>query len=373
MPPRHAVVDIGSGTTTLAVFEAGPSGYLDRIYQQGEPLQLMRKLGPDGALTPAAVKLTVATLKGFAKKARELGADAVDVVATSAVRDATNRDELLRKLASEPSLRVRLVTGEEEGRLAAHTVLCTLPLRDGVVVDMGGGSLQLVRVSRRRVLESVSLPLGAIRLTDRFLPGDVPPAEGLVRLRRHVLDLVRELPWLAGAGQVVAAGGSARALGKVDRRARGWKVGHGHGYFVDTESIVDLYEYMSRQEAKHRANTAGLPSLRVETIVAVTLVFSTLLRAAGATGMHLSTYGIREGVAFRALHGERVVADTAAAGIRGRLGVPALARPPAVPGLSPRERRLFAAAVDVPTAKLLDKPIQGFWQEELLRVVAARL
>ena len=93
-----------------------------------------------------------------------------------------------------------------------------------------------------------------------------------------------------------------------------------------------------------------------------------MLRVGGFAAIHLSTYGIREGVAFGALFGERPIEDPGAAGIRGRLGVTPLDRPPAAGGLSLRERRLYAAAMDRPTAWLLAKPIQGFWQEEVLRV-----
>ncbi|MBM4366660.1 MAG: hypothetical protein FJ102_10635, partial [Deltaproteobacteria bacterium] len=123
---RHAVVDVGSGTTTLGVFEAGPAGFLDRVYQQGEALQLMRKIEASGALSASAVQAVVATLREFGEKARELGAASIEVVATSAVRDAQNRDELLREIVTDDGMAVRLVSGEEEGDLAAHAVQCTL-------------------------------------------------------------------------------------------------------------------------------------------------------------------------------------------------------------------------------------------------------
>ncbi len=368
---RHAVVDIGSGTTTLGVFEAGPAGFLDRLYQQGEPLQLMRKIDETGALSAPAIRAVVATLRDFGKKARELGAESIEVVATSAVRDARNRDELLRKIVTDDAMAVRLVSGEEEGDLAAHTVLCTLPVRDAVVVDMGGGSLQLSLVRDRRRVASMSFPLGALRLADRFLVGDPPTADSLVALRRHVVHTLGPVPWLADA-PLVAAGGSARVLAKMVRKAVDWRVKHGHGYWLDIEAMLDLYERLSRADARARSLVPGLPANRVDSIVAVALTLSTLTRLSRHPGMHLSTYGIREGVAFRALHGPEPVDDPAAAGIAGRLGGEGPASAYVPHGLSARESRLFRAAAPHPVSVLLEKPIQGFWQEEILRVVAAR-
>jgi len=368
---RHAVVDVGSGTTTLGVFEAGPAGFLDRVYQQGEALQLMRKIEASGALSASAVQAVVATLREFGEKARELGAASIEVVATSAVRDAQNRDELLREIVTDDGMAVRLVSGEEEGDLAAHAVQCTLPVRDAVVVDMGGGSLQLSLLRDRLRVASMSFPLGALRLADRFLVGDPPSPDALVALRRHVVHALGVVPWLPGA-PLVAAGGSARVLAKMARKAADWRVKHGHGYWLDHDAMLDMYERLSRAPARERATVPGLPASRVDSVVAVALTLSTLTRLARQPGMHLSTYGIREGVAFRALHGPEPIDDPAAAGIAGRLGGEGPASAYAPHGLSARESRLFRAATGQPTSVLIDKPIQGFWQEEILRVVAAR-
>ncbi len=373
MGRRVGVIDVGSGSSSLAVFEAGKGGFLDRIFQEGKSLRLIERLDADRRLGPAATRLLFSTLRRFVELARGHGADRIELVATSAMRDAANGAELVARMRADLGVEATLVTGEEEGRLAAHTVVCTLPLRDGVVLDLGGGSLQLVQVSRRRIVQSVSLPLGGLRLHDMFLLGEDPPsAAALNRVRRTVVEGLRSVGWLRHhGGQLVAVGGSARTFGKIDRRARGARSGHGHGWFLDGESLIDSLEVLSRQRIAERADTPGLPEHRRDSIVAAGVVLATVLRVGGFGGVHLSTYGIREGVAFRALFGDAPIADPGGAGIRGRLRVAPLKRPPAVPGLTPRERRLFAAAMDRPVDWLLEKPIQGFWQEELLRVVDA--
>lgn len=373
MLKRVAVIDIGSGTTTLAIFEASGAGFLDRVLQQGKSLRLIEKLDSGGRLGNGAVKGLLSTVDGYIRTARDSGVERVEIVATSAMRDTKNGAEIVAQLDALPNVRARLISGDEEGRLAAHTVACTLPLTEGVVIDLGGGSLQVVRIARRRPVEAISLPLGALRLFDAFLVGQDPPsAAALISLRRHVLTELRRIPWLRNrACTLVAIGGSARSIGKMERRARGNAAGHGHGYRVDVETVADWYERLSRMSSTARSGLTGLPEHRTETIVAASLTLSTLLRYGNFTEMYLSTYGIREGVAFRALYGDAPVADPGGAGIRGRFRVQPMRRPPAIPGLTPRERRLFAAAMDRPKEWLLDKPIQGFWQEEVLRVAVA--
>ncbi len=372
---RVAVIDLGSGSTTLAVFEGGRRGFLDRVHTEGHASRLLHQLDEERRLPGEAAKHLVERVEEYHRIARSKGAEKTLVAATSAMRDATNGAEVLAEMARIPGVTVRLLAGSEEGRLAAHTALCTLPFRDGIVVDQGGGSLQLVRVRARRVRAAVSLPLGALRLSDRFLPAkEAPSAAALIALRKHVVEHLEAVPWLGeGEGQLVGVGGGARALGKITRRAEEGRFRHGHGYRLDGEALLDRYEQLSRMEAAEREAVPGLPESRIDTIVAAALTLSTIVRLGGFSALHLSTYGIREGIAFHALFGDSPLADPGAAGIRGRLKVAPPERGPAIPGLTARERRLYAAARDVSPDRLVDKPIQGFWQEEVARVADALL
>jgi exopolyphosphatase/guanosine-5'-triphosphate,3'-diphosphate pyrophosphatase len=370
---RTAVIDIGSGSTTLAVFEAGPFGFMDRVAQRGEPLRLIERIDRDGAFGPAALRDIVRTVSALRDEAIALGAERVEIVATSATRDATNGAALVERLARLPHASARLVTGEEEGRLAAHAVLCTLPLRDGLVVDLGGGSLQVVRVRRRRITAAVSLPLGALRLAGVFLRGEDPPGgDALCALRAQVFHGLRSIGWLRSAeGAVVALGGSARSFGKIDRKRRAWPLGHVHGYALDEERLLDALDRLSRLPREARHSVPGLPEHRVDSIVAAGVVLSSVLRLSGHDGLHLSSYGIREGVALQSLFGPAPIDDPAVAGIHGRLGSAFAPSPSSGSGPRVRERQLHAAASGHPAADLLDRPIQGFWQAEVLRVAQA--
>jgi exopolyphosphatase/guanosine-5'-triphosphate,3'-diphosphate pyrophosphatase len=394
---RVAVIDIGSNTVALAVYAASRLGSIDRVAERSEPLRLMRRLDADGRLPAAALDRTVEVLGEMVGTARENGAGRVDVVATSAVRDARNGDELARRLRDAHGLRMRVLDGPAEGVAAACGAVNTLPLVDGFVVDLGGGSLQIVEVRARVCVRSESLPLGALRLTDRFRTEGLPGPGEITALRRHVQEQLRRVPWFRAAPDrtLVGVGGTVRAIAKTERRATAWPVGHGHGFRLTFDAVEAAWERFSRLDANRRRDVPGLASHRVETIVAGVGVVAWALRASGFEELRTSSYGVREGVALQRLLGEDapLLVDARAAGLFGRLKFDAERHPAGcdaasaarvlfdavapVAGLSPALREPVAAAAHVTAVtdgearrdapdRLLAAPLQGFWQEEAM-------
>lgn len=385
MPLRLAVVDIGSNTATLAVYRANADGGLDRVLQVGEALRLYRRMGPDRAFPEAALDRTVELMARFRDRAAAEGATLVQAVATSAVRDARNGEELCQRIRARTGVPIRILDGESEGVSAAVSAVNTLPFTDGVVVDMGGGSMQLARVTTRRVREVVSLPLGALRLTDEFFTADPPDAEMIGRLRRHLATLLGGVEWLAGVGgTLVGVGGSVRALAKWDRRRAGWPLRTGHGYRLGLGAVEECWERFSRMNGEARRLVPGLAEHRADTAPAAAFAWFQLLRLGGFDHARVSTYGVREGVAWRLLLGEEAdlrVADVRLAGLSVRFPP---RRPPeaALAALRPRLQEpelarhtgallgatwLHASGwAPAEAATLLrETPLSGFYQEEV--------
>ena len=287
--PRFAIIDIGSNTSTLAVYEGSTQYGVNRIYQHGETLRLIRQIRPDRSFSPAAMDRTVDTIRIFAQRATSLGAEHIEAVATSAVRDASNQEELLARIRDEAGVAVSILDGEHEGVAAVISSVNTLPIQDGFVVDMGGGSVQIAHVVTRRARQVVSLPLGALRLTDRFFTNDPPSSEAVTLFRRHVQELIAPLGWFnATGGTLVGVGGSLRTLGKIDRRDRllhaPSHVSHGHGYKLSLDSVETIWERVSRVTADTRRDIPGLAAHRVDTISAGALFFFLLMRFFSVSG-----------------------------------------------------------------------------------------
>jgi exopolyphosphatase / guanosine-5'-triphosphate,3'-diphosphate pyrophosphatase len=173
MPPaRVAVVDLGSNSFRLVVFSAG-DGWWKRTDEIHEPVRIGEGLAATGALGAAPMRRALAALDVFAHFARATGLAAgdVDAVATSAIRDATNAEEFLGRAREATGLPVRVLSREQEARYGYLAAVNSSTLADGCVLDLGGGSMQLVQVASRHSAASQSWPLGAVRMTERFLPG----------------------------------------------------------------------------------------------------------------------------------------------------------------------------------------------------------
>jgi len=186
MEQRLAVVDLGSNSFRLVVFTAG-GGWWRRTDEIHEPVRIGEGQPLGGDLQPEPARRALATLELFAHftRATGLGPDEVDAVATSAIRQASNREAFLAR--AREHLPVRVLAEEDEARYGHLAAVNSTTLEDGAVLDLGGGSLQLVRVKRREARKLRSWPLGAVRMTERFLPGKKQTSKQVKELRTHVL------------------------------------------------------------------------------------------------------------------------------------------------------------------------------------------
>ncbi len=395
---RIAVVDIGSNTANLAVFCVGADGAITCVAERDQPLQLLRRIGPDGHLPAAAISAILQLLRDFVAQSGALEADSVEILSTSAVRDAPNRLDLVARVQRELGLTLQVLDGAAEARMAVVGVVNTLPLIDGFIVDLGGGSLQVTAVVGRRARQVASLPLGALRLTDQFVRSDPPDGATVNLLRRHIQRSLETVPWLRGAGGTLAGvGGTIRTIAKMSRRAAEWPVPHGHGYHLAVDDVESAWEAVSRVEASRRRDIPGLPAHRVDLVVAGSLVVRQLMRFGGFDAIEVCSSGVREGAALcRYLGDDARVADIREAGLRARFGgnpdelkrgrearaqaealFDVLAEPFA---LDPALRDTFAVAARLrtlaerrpapppPQTGLLERPLQGFYQREILGI-----
>jgi exopolyphosphatase / guanosine-5'-triphosphate,3'-diphosphate pyrophosphatase len=187
MPELLALLDLGSNAARFVLARINP-GVAYRVLQK-ERIQTRLGDGRAGELPPDAVALTLSSIRGFLERLGTYGAPLrLMAVATAAVRDAPNRDCLLQVLKQRDGADVRLLSDREEAHLGALAAMRHLPIQEGVIGDLGGGSLQLTRVRAGRITSAAGVPVGAVRMTRRFLRGDPPTPREIRALR----DLVRE-------------------------------------------------------------------------------------------------------------------------------------------------------------------------------------
>jgi exopolyphosphatase/guanosine-5'-triphosphate,3'-diphosphate pyrophosphatase len=302
-PSRQvAVIDLGSNSWRLVVFTFVAGSWWKRTDELYETVRIGEGMSGSGRLSEKAMARGLETLVVFEHfcTASGLSPDQVHVVATSAIRDAENRDEFLRAAHEATPLRVAVLSAEEEARLGYVAAINTSTLRDGAVLELGGGSLQLIQVSDRRAEELCSLPLGAVRLTEELMPGSKPARKkDLERVRERVGQTLAEVPWLPEAGErLVGIGGAVRNLATAAQNAADQADIGVQGYVLTTEALSELIDELAALEPAKRGNVLGIKPGRGDIILAGALVIEGVLTAGGFGGIEANEAGLREGVFF---------------------------------------------------------------------------
>ncbi len=298
---RLGIVDLGSNTARLVVYNMEPGRWFRLMDQLRDPARLGEGLGGTGRLAAAAMDRAVAALELFADYARNSQVGRLETLATSALRDAANGPDFLRRVAPL-DLEISVLSGEDEARLGVLAVANSFSVEDAWVMDLGGGSAQLSRMAGRDFRAGEAFPLGAVRLTESFLRAD-PPGSGHVRaLESRVDELLgpRARAMAADDAPLIAMGGSVRNLARAIQKRIDYPLSDRlHGYFVTTEALSALTDELLSLDLAGRRRIRGVRPDRADIVVAAALVFRWLLRASGRPGLFISGYGLREGALFR--------------------------------------------------------------------------
>ena len=289
-PPRYAVVDLGSNSVRLVVFEG-----LDRnpttIFNEKAVLRLGRGLQDTGRLNAEGVAQTVDVMGRYAAIARAMRAAPFEVLATAAVRDAANGAEFVADLkARMPGVPIRILSGEQEAGFSADGLLCGMPDADGLLADIGGGSLELVRIERGARGAGVSLKLGVIRLADRA-GGDLERARVVAE---GDLDAAPGLSEIAGRG-LYLVGGAWRGLARVQMARSGYALNMIQSYTLTPQAARELAILIAGSPRRVLERMSGMPRRRVDDLPYAAIVLRRLLRSTGAGRVVFSALGLREG------------------------------------------------------------------------------
>jgi exopolyphosphatase/guanosine-5'-triphosphate,3'-diphosphate pyrophosphatase len=338
-----AAIDIGSNSCRLKIARV-VAHRLKTLHEDREVTRLGASVFDTGLVSPDAMALTLKALKRFQRAVQAHGVDQIRVVATSAMRDARNAQAFVTWAKAETGWTIEIISGLEEGRLIHRGVITNEPGAAGKVllVDVGGGSCEITLSEHKRIKETISLPLGAVRLTQEFIPDDPPSEEGLARMKQFIArELRRAHRRILPAGMtgqrplMIATSGTAAALseahnslikpestskatGKITRRrvgiskAAGTRVtisagklvaGRSKGSKISTEWESTTQQQVRRLATKLRKMTMaqrsavpGIGPKRSEIIVAGAFVYAELLENFELEGFRYSELGLRDGI-----------------------------------------------------------------------------
>ena len=292
-----AVVDLGSNSFRLVVFSWVADQWWKRTDEIHETVRIGEGLDAAGVLAPEPMERALETTELYAHFCRATGIEDVRAVATSAIRDATNRDEFLRRAG----LDVHVLTTEEEAFYGYLAAVNSTTLTDGIALDLGGGSMQLTRVEDRKAVDMCSWPLGAVRMTERFLARERVKAKHLKALRAHVADSLADAPWLADGGALAGIGGTVRNLAAAAELHEDLPSFGVQGFPLRKAVLDDLVEALAGMTPAERAEVPGIKPDRGDLILAGAVVVQSVMETGGFDSMEVTEAGLREGVFFASL------------------------------------------------------------------------
>ncbi|WP_031487424.1 Ppx/GppA phosphatase family protein [Streptomyces bicolor] len=303
---RLGVLDVGSNTVHLLVVDAHPGARPLPAHSHKAELRLAQLLDDSGAIGPDGVDKLVGVVHEALQAAEDKGVEEVLPFATSAVREAGNADDVLARVKAETGVELQVLTGEEEARLTFLAARRWFGWSAGklLVLDIGGGSLEIAYGMDEEPDAAVSLPLGAGRLTAGWLPGDPPDPEAIRALRRHVraqiARTVGEFTRFGAPDHVVATSKTFKQLARLAGAARS-----ADGLYVQRdlkrESLEAWVPRLAGMTAAQRAELPGVSEGRAGQLLAGALVAEGAMDLFGVEALEICPWALREGVILRKL------------------------------------------------------------------------
>ncbi len=304
-----AGIDIGTNTIRLLVLEAA-GGTFRELYSDRKITRLGQDIDRTGTFSPGAEERSLRALSDFSASIRQYAADHIAVVGTSAFRIASNARKFIDEVKRRTGLVIRVISGEDEARLTLIGVMQVLKnsslWRDSlntpaVVIDIGGGSTEIITTRSKHGLPIKSLPLGAVYLTERFIKHDPPMAEEIEHLRTWVQTLLRQQcrEMQDGlSGLFIGTAGTITTLAAMDQKLVDYDPDKINGYIMSKETVSMITSRLCASTLEERRTMPGLEHGREDIILAGSLIAQEMMDFFSAQSMIVSDWGLREGIIF---------------------------------------------------------------------------
>lgn len=287
-----AIIDIGSNSVRMVVYHALKRVPLP-LFNEKYMCALGKGLAKSGKLNPEGVKQAEGAIARFLVMANRLQVASLDIIATAAVRDASNGTEFVRGLEKAHGIKITVISGEREAELAAKAVLSSFHEPFGISADLGGGSMELAMVERSNVGARASCHLGGLRIVDAT-DGKRDKMEDLIKSE------LKAIPWLKDSAPpcIYAIGGGFRALAKLHMKKTNYPLDLVHEYHMSRRTVGQIREKLLELSPSELQALPGISEKRAGTIVPTAMVLHQLMTYTGAPEVRLSVSGIREGFFF---------------------------------------------------------------------------
>ncbi|MDY6985503.1 MAG: Ppx/GppA phosphatase family protein [Candidatus Thermoplasmatota archaeon] len=288
---RAGIIDLGSNTTRLMVFEVHDDGTFRIVEGLKDLTKLESGITKSRRIDEPSIERALNSVSIFKEFCDALGVKKIMGVATAAVRSAVNGEELIEKIKRELALDIRIISGEEEGELDYYGVINTMDLRDGYILDMGGGSMELTGVREGELSSTKVIPYGAIDMSERLYSSY--GSEVLEKDLRKRLSSVEK-----GADTLVGVGGTIRAIAKLDMKRKRYPIRILHNYSMNRKDVDKILKSLKGKNINEIIEK-GVSASRAELIFPGAVALKTVMDVLGIEKLRISHSGIREGILYR--------------------------------------------------------------------------
>ena len=292
------IIDIGSNSVRLIIAEIQKNGGYKVINDVKESLRLGMDVEIDGFISEDKINATIDTLKNFKNLCSYMKTAEVITVATEALRKASNKEDVISRIAKAVDLDVRVLKGEEEAYLDSVAVLSSFYTKSSLVIDIGGSSTELSLLKDNKVYKYTCLPFGSINLTHRYDLTDIVVPNKEDDLNSFLLDEFKKIPWLQDENidSLIAIGGAARNLGRMDRKRKRYPLDVSSGYSFSDIDLNQMFNILKSKNLKQRLKVDGISKDRADIIVASTAILANLTSFTNIKEITVSGKGLREGI-----------------------------------------------------------------------------
>ena len=297
---RVAIIDMGSNSIRFIVIQVADNKSYRLEYQQKEAIRLGRGMSETGRLNPEGVERAMACLHVYKHMMEVLQVTKCIAVATAAARNAADGEAFIARIKQETGIDIEVISGEREAYLGYLGVVNTIDERNYVQFDLGGASIEVSLVRDRKIVESVSVPIGAVTVTDAFNLADKVTGAAVERCCDFVRKKYEEMiPWAEGLNlPVIGVGGTVRNLAKMDQAQTNYQLSRIHNYIIPRRRFEEMYTSIVKSNLSSRKRMKGLSSERADLIVAGGIIINTLMQFTGGQNIIVSGCGLRDGVFF---------------------------------------------------------------------------
>lgn len=294
---RIGLIDIGSNTIRLVIFEFDKKTGLDEVLNIKTPARLSQYLTNDLTMTQKGIEVLTTTLSSFKRVSDKFATDELHPIATAAIRQSTNRDDIIKHIKQQLNITMRIIPEESEAFYGYYAITHTTNISDGISVDIGGGSTEVTLFKDKQLKAAHSFPFGVVTLTKKFF-SDKPHNDkhAIKDMEKFLIKQFSQLDWLNDAQvALVGVGGSARNVARIHQSAHDYPIGGVHNYSMSAKDVEEVFSLIKKSSRDELKDVDGLSGDRIDIILPAVAVFKNLFTKINATQFTFSRKGLREG------------------------------------------------------------------------------